>query len=244
MTVPSHELEAFYGLLNSLNLPTSIMPNPDALYDFRTRRAFVYRIRNAGVPLADPTDRVKIAKVYLSAVNLYDDQARLLDFLGDGSRARIGDHAADLRQLAGIVDKAARAQTEYVLQILDVMQGPLSAGETEYLGKVLDTTERPTQMYAVAARMTASTAGAPKMFSYGRRPNIADAWAAATAHVDGGAVLPALLAQRVQEMDPDAVLVDVTQLAPDDRRHVATNLVAELAAHPDDTTRAIMRAFI
>lgn len=242
------------GLVNTHNLPYTLVSTAEGdVKELRRRTAFVRRLAELEyVSVDDDNRKIVVAKTLLAIFRIRKDLDNLVGLLG-GTRATVGDFAEDLRELAPRVSTAITAATQDVLNEIradegaGVMHQPYTRGEEAYLGKVLGGKFRPTAMCAVAAHASDDQDLTP--LGVGNFwPDAADAWAAASVVSTPGAslqsaLMPQALAARVQERDPDAVVVNVAQLDVKNQLHVARNLAPELERRPEDTTAAIMHSF-
>lgn len=250
----SYEKDALNALTNELNLPYSLVSTTDSVKELRRRIAFVRRVQVANQPLLDPQSRIDVAKTVLNSLRLEADRNKLLGYLG-GRVDTAGHYLADLSVLAPAVTTAAENMERTALQHIDLNNtaAPLTKEEEAYLSKVLNAEVRTSKQYAVISKATTTegTAIQRRLIGPTTSFDIADAWAAAAvvpATVENylpykAAVVPGVLVDRLQVRDPDAVIINVTQLDVPGRLEFAYELAKELSERPTALATAISRAF-
>lgn len=249
----SYEKDALNALINELNLPYSLVSTTDSIKELRRRTAFVRRIQESRKPGEIPGSRIEIAKTMLSALRLEADRSKLLGYLG-GRIDTASQYLADLSELAPVVTQAASDFSRLVSsQIQHNATGtPLSKEEEAYLSKVLNAEVRTSKQYAVVTKAsTEGTALQRCLIGPMTTFDVADAWAAAAVIPETidqelpykAAVVPGLLVDRIKVRDPEAVVINVTQLEVDDRLRFAYNLASQLGERPNALGAAISRAF-
>lgn len=249
----SHEKRALDALINELNLPYALVSTTDSIKELRRRTAFVRRIKEATQPLPATPSRIEVAKSVLNALRLESDRNKLLGYLG-GRIDTASQYLADLSVLAPAATRATEQMVKSASKQIaqNHTGGPLTKEEEAYLSKVLNAEIRTSKQYAVVSKVNDQ---APHLQRHLFGPltsfDIADAWAAAAVVPDSiahnlpykAAVVPGMLVERIKVRDPEAVVINVTQLEVPDRLRFAYRLASELGHNPNALGAAISRAF-